>query len=60
MRYKVHSIDVKQKNIQDRLENYLNMLQGEVVAVLPNVVPKFHLMGATGTVDSLLIVEKLE
>ena len=60
MRYKVHRIDVKEKNIQDRLENYLNLLQGEVVAVIPNVVPKFHLMGATGTVDSLLIIEKVD
>ena len=60
MKCKVHSIDVKEKNIQDRLENYLNMLQGEVVAVLPNVIPKFHLMGATGTVDSLLIIERID
>ena len=60
MSYKVHHIDVNDKNIQQQLENYLNMLQGEVVAVLPNVIPKFHLMGATGTVDSLLIVEKIQ
>jgi len=58
--YKVHSIDVNSKNIHNQLENYLNMLQGEVVAVLPNVIPRFHLMGATGTVDSLLIVERLK
>ena len=59
MSYKVHHIDVNDKNIQHQLENYLNLLHGEVVAVIPNVIPKFHLMGATGTVDSLLIVEKI-
>ncbi len=59
MRYKVHCIDVNEKNIEKQLEQYLNLLKGEVVAVLPNINPKFHLMGATGTVDSLLIVEKL-
>ena len=57
-KYKVHRIDVKSDNMQDKLENYLNKLDGEVLAVIPNVKPTFQLMGATAKVDFLLIVEK--
>ena len=58
MKYKVHRIDVKSDNIQDKLEQFLNKLDGEVLAVIPNVKPTFQLMGATAKVDFLLIVEK--
>ena len=58
MKYKVHRIDVKSYNIQDKLELFLNKLDGEVLAVIPNVKPTFQLMGATAKVDFLLIVEK--
>ena len=58
MKYKVHRIDVKSKNMQDYLEQFLNNLSGEVIAVIPNVKPTFQLMGATAKVDFLLIVEK--
>ena len=58
MKYKVHKIDVKSDNIQEKLEQFLNKLDGEVLAVIPNVKPTFQLMGATAKVDFLLIVEK--
>ena len=58
MKYKVHRIDVKSDNMQDKLEQFLNKLDGEVLAVIPNVKPTFQLMGATAKVDFLLIVEK--
>ena len=58
MKYKVHRIDVKSNNMQDYLEQFLNNLSGEVIAVIPNVKPTFQLMGATAKVDFLLIVEK--
>ncbi|KGK99770.1 MULTISPECIES: hypothetical protein [Methanococcoides] len=58
MKYKVHRIDVKSDNMQDYLEQFLNNLNGEVIAVIPNVKPTFQLMGATAKVDFLLIVEK--
>ncbi len=58
MKYKVHRIDVKSDNMQDKLEQFLNELDGEVLAVIPNVKPTFQLMGATAKVDFLLIVEK--
>lgn len=58
MKYKVHRIDVKSDNMQNKLEQFLNNLDGEVLAVIPNVKPTFQLMGATAKVDFLLIVEK--
>lgn len=58
MKYKVHRIDIKSDNMQDYLEQFLNNLDGEVIAVIPNVKPTFQLMGATAKVDFLLIVEK--
>ena len=58
MKYKVHRIEVKSDNMQDKLEQFLNKLDGEVVAVIPNVKPTFKPMGATAKVDFLLVVEK--
>ena len=60
MKYKVHRVDVNSENIQEKLENFLNKLDGEVLAVFPNVKPTFQLMGATSKVDFLLIVEKVK
>jgi len=60
MKYRVHRIEVKSDNMQDKLEQFLNKLDGEVLAVLPNVKPTFQLMGATSKVDFLLIVEKVK
>lgn len=60
MKYRVHRINVNSHNMQDYLENYLNSLTGEVLAVIPNVKPTFQLMGATAKVDFLLIVEKVK
>ena len=59
MSYKVHRLNVDGKTMQYQLENYLNLLKGEVVSIIPNVRPTFQLMGATAKVDYLLIVEKL-
>lgn len=59
MKYKVHQFRLKMSENQDRLEEFLNNLRGEVVSIIPNVKPTFRFMGATATVDFLLIVEKL-
>ena len=59
MSYKVHRLNVDGKSMQYQLENYLNLLKGEVVSIIPNVRPTFQLMGATAKVDYLLIIEKL-
>lgn len=58
MSYKVHRLDVKSENMQEKLEQFLNRLDGEIVSIIPNVKPSFQLMGATAKVDYLLIVEK--
>ena len=60
MKYIVHEIDVNPDNIQARLENFINQLSGEVLAIMPNMRPTFQLMGATAKVHSMLIVEKIE
>jgi len=59
MKYKVHRLEVDKKNMQEKLEYFLNTLNGEIISVLPNVKPTFQPMGATAKVDYLLIVEKL-
>ncbi len=56
MKYKVHRLDIKTNKEQDRLEQYLNNLEGEVVAIIPNVSTLFLCYGAK--VNSVIIVEK--
>lgn len=58
MKYKVHRLDVKSDTMQEKLEQYLNRLDGEVISIIPNVRPSFQLMGATAKIDYILIVEK--
>ena len=58
MKYRVHRIEVKSENMKEKLEQYLNKLDGEVVSIIPNVRPTFQLMGATAKIDYILIVEK--
>jgi len=56
MKYKVHRFNLKMTEDEQALEEFLNSLQGEVVAIVPNVALGF--MWAH-RVDFLLIVEKL-
>ena len=56
MKYRVHRLDINLANDQIKLEQFLNSLEGEIVAIVPNVTVKF--MWAH-QVDFLLIVEKL-
>lgn len=59
MKYRVHQIEVKKDTVTERLERFLNQLEGEVLSVVPFVSPTFQGMGATAKVDFLLIVEKV-
>jgi len=53
MKYRVHRFNISMTKDQGKLEQYLNGLEGEVVAIIPNVTwPRIQ-------VDFLLIVEKL-
>ena len=54
MKYRVHRFDIKMTRDQSKLEQLLNSLEGEIVAIIPNVTP----MPAT-YVNFLLIVEKV-
>ena len=60
MKYKVHRFDLKMDSDKDKLEEFLNNLEGEVVSIVPNVKPTFRGMGATAKVDFLFIVEKVK
>ena len=58
IKYKVHRFDIDMNKDQERLEQFLNNLEGEVVTIIPNVKPTFQLMGATAKVNFVFIVEK--
>jgi hypothetical protein len=60
MKYRVHKLEVRRDTAQEKLQAFLNELDGEILAIVPNVSPTFQLMGATSKVDFLLIVEKID
>lgn len=60
MKYRVHRIEVNSDNMQEKLEQFLNKLDGEVISIIPNVRPVFQLMGATSKIDFVLIVEMMK
>lgn len=45
MNYSVHRIDVKPDNMQEKLENFINKMDGNLISVIPNVRPTFQGMG---------------
>jgi hypothetical protein len=53
-------MEVKSDNMQEKLEQFLNKLDGEVISVIPNVRPTFQGMGATAKIDFLLVIEKIK
>jgi len=56
MKYRVHRLDISMTRDQVKLEQFLNNLDGEVIAIIPNIhirVAWIHM------VDFLLIVEKV-
>ena len=58
MNYKVHRLEVQTDTMQEKLEQFINKLDGEVISVLPNVKPTMMFLGGSAKVDFLLIVEK--
>lgn len=56
MTYRVHRFDIRMARDQDKLELFLNSLEGEVISITPNVTIGFMWIPR---VDFLLIVEKL-
>ena len=60
MKYRVHKLEARKEVAQEKLEYFLNQLEGPVLAVVPYISPTFKLMGATSKVDFFLIVEQTE
>ena len=59
MKYKVHRLEVKPDTMQEKLEQFINKLDGEIVSILPDIRPTMMFLGGSAKVDFLLIVEKL-
>jgi len=60
MKYRIHRFDMDMTKDQSKLEQFLNSLEGKVVAIIPSVNPKFTPGGMGAKVNFLLIVEKTE
>ena len=60
-KYKVHRLDIKMDEDQEKLEQFLNNLEGEVVSMIPNIAKTslFQIYGVTRKVDFLFVVEKV-
>jgi hypothetical protein len=56
-KYRVHRFDLRMTADQSKLELFLNRLEGEIIAIIPNVTVTPFIL--TSRVDFLLIVEKL-
>ena len=54
--YRVHRFDLRMTADQSKLEQFLNSLKGEIVAIIPNVTVHFFWFHR---VDFLFIVEKV-
>lgn len=57
MKYRVHRFNLKMTTDGQQLEGFLNSLEGEIVAIIPNVTVSFMWVHR---VDFLLIVEKIK
>jgi hypothetical protein len=58
MKYRVHHLKVNQTNMQDRLQEFLNDLDGEVISVIPEMGPFLLFYGAR--TKGVVIVEKVK
>jgi len=56
-KYRVHRFDLRMTTDQSKLEQFLNSLEGEIIAITPNVTVTPFIM--TAQVDFLHIVEKV-
>lgn len=60
-KYKVHQFDIKMDEDQEKLEQFLNNLEGEVVSIVPNIAKTslFQIYGVTRKIDFLFVVERI-
>ena len=61
MKYKVHKLNIHMEYDQLKLEEFLNNLKGEIVAVIPNNsnMSLAQIYGVSRKIDFLLIIEKV-
>ena len=57
-KYRVHRFDLRMTADQSKLEQFLNSLEGEIVAIIPNTTVTPFTWASH--VDFLLIVEKVD
>ena len=57
IKYRVHRFDLRMTSDQSKLEQFLNNLEGEIIAIIPNVTVTPFTWASR--VDFLLIVEKV-
>jgi len=57
IKYRVHRFDLRMTSDQSKLEQFLNSLEGEIIAIIPNVTVTPFTWASR--VDFLLIVEKV-
>ncbi len=57
MKYKIHRFDLKMNRDKDKLEQFLNSLKGEVVAITPHVAYKAFWVHV---IDYVLVTERLK
>ncbi len=60
VRYRVHRVDIIMRRDQDRFEQFLNSLEGEVVSVIPNVSPSWTFGGMGARVHYFWVIEKVK
>ena len=60
-KYRVHRLEVKGKDIQNTLEQFLNDLNGEVISILPSIKKGSlsQIYGVTERVDYLIVIERI-
>ena len=61
MKYKVHKFEIHMETDHHQLEDFLNKLEGEIVAVIPNNknMSLAQIYGISRKIDFLLIIEKV-
>jgi hypothetical protein len=46
--------------MQEKLEDFINKMDGDLISVIPNVKPTYLPIGGAAKVDYILVVEKLK
>ena len=60
VRYKVHRFDVVMRTDQERFEQFLNSLEGEVVSVVSSVSPSWTFAGMGARTFYFWVIEKVD